>query len=215
VEARHDLRGAEGKAAAAEEIADVLAGIAGPIEQDYYIQQAAHMLTTDDGAVRQLVRRRRHGGTAPAAPKPEPIQDVQGDSDDDYLLALLMRQRELAGQITTDQEVEFTLPESRALFRSFGNGVPEELEPFAERARGWLPVVRELSAAQLAAAITAKHMEIQRKKLEQERRALHAEIRAQREDGSESDFSGPLTQLAQRMGELDQLPPERERAGTR
>jgi hypothetical protein len=75
--------------------------------------------------------------------------------------------------------------------------------------------VRELSADQLAAAISAKHMEIQRKKLEQERRALHAEIRAQREDGSESDFSGPLSQLAQRMGELDQLPPERERAGTR
>jgi DNA primase len=215
VEARHNLHSAEGKAAAAEEIAEVLAGIAGPIEQDYYIQQAATLLNTDDGAVRQLVRRRRHGGAQTPASKPTPTVHAEGDSDDDYLLALLMRQREISGPSTAEADLEFVLPESRALYRSLGGDLPSELEPSDERARRWLPVVRELSSDHLAGAIAEKRMDIRRKMLERERKELHEEIRAQRDAGNDNDFTGPLTQLAQRMGELDQLPPERERAGTR
>src|SRR5207244_8599345 len=41
LEARHDLKSARGKAAAAEEIADVLSGIASPIELDHYTNEAA------------------------------------------------------------------------------------------------------------------------------------------------------------------------------
>jgi len=140
---------------------------------------------------------------------------IQGDNDDDYLLALLIRQREVPGQHTEESDLEFMLPESRALYRSLGGDVPAGLEPVDERARRWLPLVRELGADQLPGAIADKQTDIRRKKLDQERRALNEEIRAQRDANHENDLSGPLTQLAQRMGELDQLPPERERAGTR
>ena len=57
LEARHDLRTAQGKAAAAEEIAEVLAGIASPIEQDHYINEAAaDAAKVDASAVRRLLQ---------------------------------------------------------------------------------------------------------------------------------------------------------------
>ena len=49
--ARHDLTSAHGKAAAAEEIAEVLTGIASPIEQDHYTNEAAARLKVEPGAV--------------------------------------------------------------------------------------------------------------------------------------------------------------------
>src|SRR5207247_1451649 len=88
VEARHDLGTAEGKAGAAEEVAEVLAGIAGPIEQDHYIQEAASRLNVQPGALRRVIRGKRPG--VPPPPPPPRSQEVRGNVHDDYLLALLM-----------------------------------------------------------------------------------------------------------------------------
>jgi DNA primase len=47
LEARYDLKTAQGKSAAAEEIAEVLAGIASPIEQDHYTNEVATRLKVE------------------------------------------------------------------------------------------------------------------------------------------------------------------------
>jgi len=217
VEARHDLRSAEGKAGAAQEIAEVLAGIAGPIEQDHYIQQAATLLGTDAGAVRRLLRRTHQGGVAPAtaAPAPRPTP-VHGDKYDDHLLALLMRLRELPDQPhLSDAELEFMLPESRAVYQALGGEMPPWLEEHAERARRELPIVRLLPSDRLRADVDDTVLAIRARRLDHERKALSDELRSQADGGAANEFARPLSQLAQRMGELDQLPPERERLGTR
>ena len=71
LEARHDLKTAQGKAAAAEEIAEVLAGIASPIEQDHYTNEVAARLKVEPGAVRRLLQSktpaRSHLQAEPAA----------------------------------------------------------------------------------------------------------------------------------------------------
>jgi len=101
VGARYDLSTGQGRSAAADEIAEVLVGIASPIEQDYYIQEAARLLKTDDGAVRQLLRLNRNGGApqlSTAAGLPHTSQNDRDTEADVYLLALLMRIRELPDQ---------------------------------------------------------------------------------------------------------------------
>jgi DNA primase len=217
VEARYDLSTAQGRASAAEEIAEVLAGIAGPIEQDYYVQEAARLLRTDTGAVRQLVRRKRHGGAPPPSAAPAPrTGHVQGDSDDDYLLALLMRQRELPdSSAILDERVEFMRDESRALYESLGAELPEWLDAYAEGARRKLPDVRRLPAERLAQEIDLVRRAIRARRLDHQRRELNEELRAQGNAANATEFAGSLSQLAQQMGALDQLPPEREGAGTR
>ena len=68
LESRHDLKTAQGKAAAAEEIAEVLAGIASPIEQDHYTNEAAARLKVEPGAVRRLLRSKRQRATGRSSP---------------------------------------------------------------------------------------------------------------------------------------------------
>src|SRR5207302_2524986 len=57
LEGRHDLTTAQGKAAAANEAIEVLAGIADPIEQDEYTNRVAVRLGVDPQAVRYVLRR--------------------------------------------------------------------------------------------------------------------------------------------------------------
>src|SRR5207302_8170815 len=57
LEGRHDLTTAQGKAAAAKEAIEVLAGIADPIEQDEYTNRVAVRLGVDPQAVRYILRR--------------------------------------------------------------------------------------------------------------------------------------------------------------
>ena len=64
LEARHDLKTAQGKAAAADEIAEVLAGIANPIEQDSYTNEVATRLGVEPDAVRRLLKQRGKRATA-------------------------------------------------------------------------------------------------------------------------------------------------------
>src|SRR5262249_7338208 len=60
---RHALATAKGKADAAEEATDVLAGIANPIEQSHYVQRVAELLKVEETAVRQMLRRKQPRGS--------------------------------------------------------------------------------------------------------------------------------------------------------
>jgi DNA primase len=222
---RHDLSAAAGRAAAAREITAVLVGIADPIEQDYYAQLAEDLLRTaaptaaDEAAgaayynVRRLLARKQQRGAAkPVAANEPPTGQVRGDNDDDYLLALLMRLRELPDQfVTLSGDLEFMLPESRAVFHALGGDFDPQLEPYAERARRWLPDVRRLPVERLAAELEHKRLEIRRRLLERRR----TEIRALGDEEEVRKWTGQLSELARRIGEIDrQLPPEWERAAT-
>ena len=216
VGARYDLSTGQGRSAAADEIAEVLAGIASPIEQDYYVQEAARLLKTDDGAVRQLLRRRRHGGAPPSAAANTPHSQVQGDNDDDYLLALLMRLRELPNQsVIPEGDLEFVLPESRAVYRSLGGTLDPELEPYLLRAGLKLPDVERLPEQQLRNELEDVQRTIKKRLLVIRQAEIREILRTVEEDDEVGQWTGQLIDVARRIGEIDrQLPPERERAAT-
>jgi DNA primase len=213
VGARHNLATAQGKSQAAEEIAEVLAGIAGPIEQDYYIQQAAQLLKTNDGAVRQLVRRRKRGG---AAAQPPPSRSGPGDTIDEYLLALLMRLRELPQvHVPIEGRLEFIHDESRALYEALGSEVPAWLNEYAAGARTWLEAVRRLPAEQLSAEIEQTRRSIRGELLRRQQAQIRQEIRDHGEVAAGIDFAEALGQIARQIRDLEELPREREKAATR
>src|SRR5579864_5245163 len=100
---RHDLNTPQGKRAAAEDMLQVLAGIADPIEQDHFINEAASLLSTRPETIRGLIRR----GSAPRSSSAPPAAvEVRTDPDDDYLLALLTRARQSSTPIPSPKDVE-------------------------------------------------------------------------------------------------------------
>jgi DNA primase len=216
LEARHDLKTARGKAAAAEEIAEVLAGIASPIEQDHYTNEAAARLKVEPGAVRRLIRSKHQRG-APLS-RPEPVKpqatEVHGDTDDDYLLALLMRLRNAPGTPSVEQPIDFVLPESRELYRNLGGEISPDLEAYAERARRRLVEVELLPSHKLVEGIELTQLHIREKKLEAERVHVSTLLREGAIDLEEA--AALLDTVRHEMGDVArQLPPERESAGSR
>jgi DNA primase len=216
LEARHDLKTAQGKGAAAEEIAEVLAGIASPIEQDHYTNEAAARLKVEPAAVRRLLRSKRQRGGQAVRPEPAKPQvaEVHGDTDDDYLLALLMRLREVPDTSSVEGPIDFVLPQSRELYRALGADVPEELEPYAVRARRRLPDVERLDPQRLIEEIELKRLGIRERLLEAQRRQLSTLLSEGGLDREEA--TRLLDQYRQEMSDVArQLPPERESAGSR
>jgi DNA primase len=215
LEARHDLKTAHGKAAAANEIADVLSGISSPIEQDHYTNEVASQLKVEPEAVRRLLRgKAQRGMRSVSNSQVTPRQTkAQGDSDDDYLLALLMRQREL-GASPNESTIDFMLLESRELHRSLDADVPPHLEPYAERARRHLDDVRRLQPHEVREGIELKVLEIRQKKLLAERKHVSALLREGAIDREEAERL--LDPDQHKIWEVArQLPLERESAGRR
>lgn len=223
LESRHDLKTAQGKAEAAEEVAEVLAGIASPIEQDHYTNEAAARLKVEPGAVRRLLRSKRQRTAPPVEPAKPRAAEIHGDPDDDYLLALLMRLRELAsaqsGALAVEGAIDFVLPQSRELYRALGAEVPEELEPYAQRARERLAEAELVPQQQLMEAIELKRLRIRERLLEAQRQQLRALL-------SEGGLAGHwpsedleeasrlLDQFRREAGDVaQQLPPEQKSAG--
>jgi len=214
LEARYDLKTAQGKAAAAEEIAEVLAGIASPIEQDHYTNEVATRLKVESAAVRRLLRGKRQRTPAPAVPVREQPVEVRGDNDDDYLLALFMRLRELGEMPGVDGPMEFVLPETRELYRNLGSEIPQDLEPYAERARKRLSDVKLLPSDKVIEGIKRKQLDIREKKLQAERGHLSALLR---EGAIDSEEAARLLDNVRRGIEdvARELSPEQESAGSR
>jgi DNA primase len=212
LEARHDLTTAQGKAAAADEIADVLAGVANPIEQDSYTNEVASRLKVDPEAVRRLLRAKRQRGGPQKGPAAQRGGVAHGDTDDDYLLALLTRLRGLSQAVPALPELEFMLSESRTLYQTLESDVPPELEPYAERARQKLADVERLSTAQLLNDLEQTRLRIRKRLLSRRIK----EISALGNDAEVRRLTGQLIELARGIADIDrQLSPERESAGTR
>jgi DNA primase len=211
LEARHDLTTAQGKAAAADEIADVLAGVANPIEQDSYTNEVATRLKVDPEAVRRLLRaKRQRNRPASQSAAPQPTV-VRGHALDDYLLALLIRLREQPEQPPLT-DLEFLLPESRAVYQALGGQIEPELEPYAERARRQLALVERLSTQELLKRVEETRLRIKRELLQ---RRIN-DIRSLGDEAELRRLVGQMVELAHAIDAIDrQLSPERESAGTR
>ena len=184
---------------------EVLAGVANPIEQDHYLNLAADRLMVDPAALRRMLRPVKSGGPARIAPAGH-LAETGGNPHDEYLLALLMRLRELPEPPPVPGEVEFVLAENRALYRSFGGEIPAELQPFAERVDRYRADVERLPPHRLADEIEQTRNAIRVTLLEAKRRELNALLR---EGADEAEVAQLLVQTAR------QLPPERESVGTR
>ena len=211
LETRHDLASAQGKAAAADEIADVLAGVANPIEQDSYTNEVATRLKVDPEAVRRLLRARRQRGRPPAQAAAPQATVVRGTALDDYLLALLMRLRDLGEEVQTP-DIEFILPESRAVYQTLGGQTPPELEPYAERARRQLELIERLSTRELLRRLEETRLRVKRELLQ---RRIN-DIRSLGDDGELRKLVGQMVELAHAIDAIDlQLSSGRESAGSR
>ncbi len=130
---RHDLSTAEGKAAAGDEIGEVLAGIADPIEQSHYVQEVASLLRVSEDAVRRLLKRKNSGQRVGLSGREVRSEAARGTSAEDrvesspldeYALALVAHGRLRggaaagpAGPTWTLNQDELALPQHRALLR--------------------------------------------------------------------------------------------------
>jgi DNA primase len=206
---RHNLTTPQGKRAAAEEMLQVLAGIADPIEQDHFINEVASLLATRPETIRGLLRRGSVPRPKPATPQPV---EVNTDPNDDHLLSLLMRMRQLSMPTPTPTEVEFIRPESRAVFQSLGGPIPPELDPFARQAARKLADAERLSPQELEKELERTRLRIRRELLLREKQ----EITAMAREADVHGWTGKLIEVVRALDDVDQqLVPERESAGSR
>jgi DNA primase len=207
---RHDLSTPQGKRAAAEEMTQVLAGIADPIEQDHFTNEVASLLGARSETIRGLLRRSRQPGRpTPASPSAVP-QQVRGEPLDDYLLALVMRLRQ-TDRASAPPDLEFLRLESRALYQALGQAVPPDLAPYAQRVHRKLVDVQRLSNQELLSELEKTRLRIRHELL---RRQIK-EISSLGDDAEVRTLTDQLINLAHTINEIEQqLAHERESAGT-
>jgi DNA primase len=208
---RHDLNTPQGKRAAAEEMLQVLAGIADPIEQDHFVNEVASLLATRPETIRGLL----HRGTQsrPSTPAPEPVPaEAHVDAQDGYLLALLTRLRQTPDLAPAPGSVEFIQSESRAVYHALGGSLPPELQPYTRQVDRQLELVQRLSPLEFQRELERTRLAIRKCLLLREQE----EIRALARDSGIDEWSGKLFDLSRAIHAIDQqLVPERESAGIR
>jgi len=113
-----------------------------------------------------------------------------------------------------DAPMEFVLPETREVFRNLGSQIPEDLEPYAERARKRLSDVKLLPSDKVIEGIKRKQLDIREKKLQAERGHISALLR---EGAIDTEEAARLLDDVRRGIEdvARELSPERESAGSR
>jgi DNA primase len=207
---RYDLASGQGKAAAADEVTDILAGIADPIEQAHYVQQVALLLKVGEGAVHRALTRKQRWGTArrqegeAAQPSAAPEQAKRAVDDDEYALALIRRLRELKAPFETD--MDFALPESRALVRALEleAEIPPDLQPYFERIEQGRPLVENFSADQARAELERVRLRLRRRALIQQQDHLRQLIKeASGQPAEERHYASAMIGLSQDLHRID------------
>jgi DNA primase len=199
---RYDLTSAQGKAAAADEIAELLAGVANPIELAHYVQQTAQVLRVDEQAVQQALRRKRRPGVPAPAP-PIPPAEVPRNVADEYTLALVMRLRELNVPVDTTG-LELALEQSRVLLRMIEAGAapPDELRAVLERVQAQRPLVDSLSVDKARAELDSKRIELRKRALDSRRQELHQLLKEKPDD---AELLALVDQIRSELGDIEEL----------
>jgi DNA primase len=201
---RYDLGSAHGKAAAADEVTDILAAIADPIEQAHYVQRVADLLGVGQEAVQRALRRKRSsaGPTKLTAPPTE----REGDRHDEYALALLLRLRQVNVAVdTANMDMLLLLDENRALLRALEAGEPPgpELQPYLDRAEAMLPQLEGFGVERLNAILEETRLWLEERALERRRAELKAAMSGMPE-AEQIDLLPRLQEIARRLGEIDE-----------
>jgi hypothetical protein len=170
---RHNLASSTGKAAAANEIGEILATVADPVEQANRVDEAATVLGVEPSAIWLSVRPKL------ASSKPGTLSRqwraaaepalLEGDTLDEYALALLMRARQVFGPIEVPA-FDFALSQSRALAERLGREVPEELQPYAQRVQRSLGPIERFTEAQLRQELELTRLRMEKRSLPERER---------------------------------------------
>jgi DNA primase len=209
---RHELNTPQGKRAAAEEMLQVLAGIADPIEQDHFVNEVASLLATRPETIRGLLRRGTSQRRPVPADAPAPAADVHIDAEDGYLLALLTRLRRMPDLATAPDTVEFIQSESRAVYHALGEDPPPELQPYTRQVDRQKELVERLTPLEFQRELERTRLAIRKRLLVREQE----EIRALARDSGIDAWSERLFDVSRAIHAIDQqLVPERESAGIR
>jgi DNA primase len=200
---RYDLTSGQGKAAAADEVTEILAAIADPIEQAHYVQQVAHLLGVGEEAVHRALRRQR-SSASPAPAAAAPPRQHEGDKDDEYALALVLRLRDLNVPLET-REMDFTRDENRALLRTILAGQPpsDELRPYLERARARLPEVEGYSVQRLTTELALTRLWLEERALERRQAELSAAMKSA-PPAEHEELADSLLAIGRRLAEIEQ-----------
>jgi DNA primase len=203
---RYDLASAQGKAAAADEVTEILAAIADPIEQAHYVQQVADLLGVGQDAVQRVLRRKRSGvdpKPSQSPPSAPPEQD-EGDKDDEYLLALVLRLRDLNVPLES-REVDFVRDESRALLRALlaGQQPSDELRPSLERAQARVPKVEGFSREQLITELALSRLWLEQRALQRRQLELNTAMKQAPPAEQDEMVDGVIT-IGRRLAEIEQ-----------
>jgi DNA primase len=204
LEVRHDLASAQGKAAAAAEISEVLAGVANPIEQAHYVQQVAHLLKVDETSVRQSLPRKQR---SPRAEIEAPAQVVvDGNKEDEYALALVKHSRRVLGTQMLFDEADFALPQSRALQRALSAGLAEfgELDPYMLRVDACAPDLERFSPDQFEAEVRRVRLSLRERALLGRRAQVQLLMKEAATPEEQREWGATLIQLAHELHDLDQ-----------
>jgi hypothetical protein len=139
---------------------------------------------------------------------------MEGDTLDEYALALLLRARHISGK-DADANFDFALPQSKALADCLDGDVPEELLAYRERV-GLNRDVARLSEDQVGLELELTRLRMRKRSLVEQKRSLTTLMA----DADESERRGVLTllsEVARDIQAIDEqlLPAERERVGAR
>jgi DNA primase len=208
---RHQLNTPQGKRAAADEMLQVLADIADPIEQDHFVNEVARLLATRPATIRGLLR--RAGQPVRTSPQPsQAVPELRSDPEDTYLLALLLRLRAAPDLAPEPSDLEFLQPESRAVYQALHGSVPSELAPILREAQRQLPLVERLTPRDFQMELERTRLNIRNRILNRQR----VEISSSGDDAEVRRLVGQLDDLRRGMGDVDQRRSlERESAGSR
>jgi DNA primase len=201
---RYDLGSGHGKAAAADEVTDILVAIADPIEQAHYLQRVADLLGVGQEAVQRALRRKRSG--ASPTPSTAPPTEREGDRHDEYALALLLRLRQLDVAVdTANMHTLLLLDENRALLRALEAGEPPgpELQPYMQRAEAMLPQLEGFAVEKLTTLLEEMRLWLEERALERRRAELKAAMAGMPEP-EQIDLLPRLQEIARRLGEIDE-----------
>jgi DNA primase len=218
---RHDLATSAGKAAAADEVGDVLATVADPVEQANRVAEVANRLGIQPEAMWLSVRPKLRTSTPRGQATREWIaaalpELMEGDTLDEYALALLLRahQQSLA---TDDASFDFALPQSKALAEHLGGEVPEELSAHFDRVRRRSSDVERLSADELRMELRRTRLRMTRRTLVERKQSLTRLMVDVSDEAERREIGSMLSQVARDIQTIDEqlLPSERERVGAR
>jgi hypothetical protein len=134
-----------------------------------------------------------------------PPEEAEGSIDDEYVLALAVRLRELDPHADFG-ELDFDVDESHVLLRAIRAGEPihPELQPSFQRVQRQRELVEAFAVAQLQRELEFKRLEHRRRALQQHQALLHQHLREAATAAERIELGPALTHVAHEISRIDE-----------